>query len=416
MTNATGALLAPVDAGHTSGHSSAPPRDGARVRGPQLRWSALVALGVLLAQLAATVRSPAGAESLSSLRARREAARSRHAQLASQIDVMRASDAQLMSAVQSLIKEVDVQAASVDAARLALRAAMVAADAAGARLSATRGRIAVLRGAVIQRAVSEYVEPASASAFSELVSSRNLDDATRRRQLMSEVDGRSLDVLDELHAARDDLVVEQAELNKAQALASDRRRAAEAHLADLGGALAGKDRLASALHDRITAFQAEADAVAAQDANLSSLIRARQVPVYVFPGGGGSVAGKVSGAGLMWPASGPITSPFGYRWGRLHSGIDIGAPYGAPIRAAKAGHVIFSGQMRGYGNVVVVDHGGGFSTLYAHESSLVAGDGADVAQGQLIGYCGATGDATGPHLHFETRVNATPEDPMRYLP
>src|SRR5205807_4980017 len=120
MPNATGALLAPVDAGHTSGHSSAPPRDGARVRGPQLRWSALVALGVLLAQLAATVRSPAGAESLSSLRARREAARSRHAQLASQIDVMRASDAQLMSAVQSLTKEVDVQAASVDAARLAL--------------------------------------------------------------------------------------------------------------------------------------------------------------------------------------------------------------------------------------------------------------------------------------------------------
>jgi murein DD-endopeptidase MepM/ murein hydrolase activator NlpD len=71
--------------------------------------------------------------------------------------------------------------------------------------------------------------------------------------------------------------------------------------------------------------------------------------------------------------------------------------------------------MRGYGNVVVIDHGGGFSTLYAHESSLVARDGADVGQGQLIGYCGATGDATGPHLHFETRVNSTPEDPMRYL-
>jgi len=154
----------------------------------------------------------------------------------------------------------------------------------------------------------------------------------------------------------------------------------------------------------------------AEDTNLSSLIRAREVPVYVFPGGTGSVAGKVSGAGLIWPASGPITSPFGYRWGRLHSGVDIGAPYGAPIQAAKAGRVIFSGQMRGYGNVIVVDHGGGFSTLYAYESSLVARDGADVAQGQLIGYCGATGDATGPHLHFETRVDSTPQDPMRYLP
>src|SRR2546429_632183 len=181
--------------------------------------------------------------------------------------------------------------------------------------------LAARGGPVTRGPVPGSGEPPSPGAFGGLAPPQTLDAPTRRRQLMSEVNGRSLDVLDQLHAARDDLVVQQAELNQAQALASDRRRAAEAHLADLGGALAAKDRLASALHDRITAFQAEADAVAAQDANLSSLIRAQQVPVYVFPGGGGSVAGKVSGAGLMWPASGPITSPFGYRWGRVHSGI-----------------------------------------------------------------------------------------------
>ena len=160
---------------------------------------------------------------------------------------------------------------------------------------------------------------------------------------------------------------------------------------------------------------AETDSVAAEEADLSSLIRARQTAVYVFPGVSVSVDGKVSGAGLIWPASGPITSPFGPRWGGFHPGIDIGAPYGAPLRAAKAGKVIFSGRMSGYGNVVVVDHGGGFSTLYAHQSSVVASDGVDVAQGQLIGYCGATGNATGPHLHFESRVNGTPQDPMRFL-
>src|SRR5438132_5033478 len=154
MTNPTGALLAPVDDGPASGHSPALPCAALRGGGPRLgRWSVLAALGMVLAQLAATVRTPAGAESLSALRARREAARARHAQLAAQIDVLRASDAQLQSALQTLTKEVDVQAASVDAARLALRAAIVAADEAGARLSATRTRITALRGAVVQRAV-----------------------------------------------------------------------------------------------------------------------------------------------------------------------------------------------------------------------------------------------------------------------
>ena len=123
-----------------------------------------------------------------------------------------------------------------------------------------------------------------------------------------------------------------------------------------------------------------------------------------------------SGAGLIWPANGPITSGFGYRWGRLHAGIDIGVGIGTPIRAAKAGTVIYSSWMSGYGNVIIIDHGGGFSTLYAHQSRLVAGDGQQVAQGQLVGYSGNTGDSTGPHLHFETRVNGNPQNPMQYLP
>ena len=103
------------------------------------------------------------------------------------------------------------------------------------------------------------------------------------------------------------------------------------------------------------------------------------------------------------------------RWGRMHQGIDIGAGTGTPIHAAKAGTVTFAGTMSGYGNVVVITHSGGLSTLYAHQSRIAVSGGA-VSQGQVIGYAGTTGHSTGPHLHFETRIDGTPQNPLRYLP
>ena len=99
----------------------------------------------------------------------------------------------------------------------------------------------------------------------------------------------------------------------------------------------------------------------------------------------------------------------------MHEGIDIGAGSGTPIRAAAAGTVIHAGWLGGYGNLVVIDHGGGVATAYGHQSSIAAGSGAFVAQGQVIGYVGSTGNSTGPHLHFEVRVNGAPQDPLGYL-
>ena len=121
-----------------------------------------------------------------------------------------------------------------------------------------------------------------------------------------------------------------------------------------------------------------------------------------------------SASGLIWPVSGPVVSPFGMRWGRLHAGIDIGVGYGTPIHASASGTVIFAGWMGGYGNFVIVDHGGGLSTGYAHQSSIAVGGGS-VSQGQVIGYVGCTGHCFGPHLHFEVRINGSPVDPLGYL-
>ncbi|MGH2752836.1 MAG: murein hydrolase activator EnvC family protein [Actinomycetota bacterium] len=123
-----------------------------------------------------------------------------------------------------------------------------------------------------------------------------------------------------------------------------------------------------------------------------------------------------SNRGFIWPLNGGITSPYGPRWGRMHTGIDINGYTGQPIVAAKEGRVIMASSYSGYGNTVIVDHGGGYSTLYAHMSSFNTSSGAGIDQGDIIGYVGCTGNCYGDHLHFEVRVNGSPTDPMPYLP
>jgi murein DD-endopeptidase MepM/ murein hydrolase activator NlpD len=118
---------------------------------------------------------------------------------------------------------------------------------------------------------------------------------------------------------------------------------------------------------------------------------------------------------FIWPAKAPITSGFGRRGGRPHEGVDIDAPYGAPIVAAQTGTVTFAGVKNGYGNTTIIDHGHGISTLYAHQSKILVRVGQHVSQGDLIGKVGATGHVTAPHLHYEVHVNGAPRNPMPWL-
>ena len=153
----------------------------------------------------------------------------------------------------------------------------------------------------------------------------------------------------------------------------------------------------------------EAQALEQVSAALGAQIQAAQSASSYSP------PASRSASGFIWPVSGPVTSPFGMRWGRMHTGIDIGVPYGTPIHAAASGQVIYAGWMDGYGNLVFIDHGRGISTGYAHQSSIAVSNGQSVSQGQVIGYVGCTGHCFGPHLHFEVRVNGTPVDPLGYL-
>jgi len=130
---------------------------------------------------------------------------------------------------------------------------------------------------------------------------------------------------------------------------------------------------------------------------------------------------QYTGGVFIWPVTGKITSPFGYRIHpvlkerKLHTGIDIAASSGTPVKAANAGTVIKAGAAGSYGNMVMIDHGGGIVTLYAHNSRIAVSTGTQVQKGQVISYVGSTGRATGPHLHFEVRVNGDYKNPMGWL-
>jgi murein DD-endopeptidase MepM/ murein hydrolase activator NlpD len=137
----------------------------------------------------------------------------------------------------------------------------------------------------------------------------------------------------------------------------------------------------------------------------------------IIPGGRMlSAVSRASYSRFSWPARGEITSRFGYRWGRLHSGVDIAGDYGTAVRAARTGQVSFAGWWGGYGYLVIIEHGQGFATLYGHLDDYFVNNGQPVVAGQLIGNIGNTGNSYGPHLHFEIRVGEQPVNPLEYLP
>jgi murein DD-endopeptidase MepM/ murein hydrolase activator NlpD len=220
------------------------------------------------------------------------------------------------------------------------------------------------------------------------------------------------DARDDVHLARERTKTIRTRVHsetQVVAVRTQQQREAKNQLLASQGSLAGKRKrqkgqLAST-REQEKVLIAEANALAAEDAGIRGQLAAAQGASDTTP----------SSQGLIWPVSGPVTSPFGYRWGRLHAGIDIGVPYGTPIHAAASGTVVLAGWTGGYGNYTCIDHGGGMATCYAHQSSNAVSTGAHVAQGQEIGYVGSTGHSFGAHLHFEVRINGNPVDPLGYL-
>jgi murein DD-endopeptidase MepM/ murein hydrolase activator NlpD len=224
---------------------------------------------------------------------------------------------------------------------------------------------------------------------------------------------------DQIAAVRADVAASEARTAEATRESIDAKAELERQRAAQADAREGRRQLLERVQGDRADLEAETAGLQARSAALAAQIVAAQSGSSgssAPPAPSGSVStGGASSAGLAWPVHGTLTSNFGMRWGRMHEGIDIAGGSGTPIGAAAAGTVIVAGQQSGYGNIVVVDHGNGLSTAYAHLSSISVGVGQSVGQGTVIGGMGTTGHSTGVHLHFEVRVNGAPANPLNYL-
>lgn len=265
-----------------------------------------------------------------------------------------------------------------------------------------------------------------ASSFSDLLDTVDLIDRIGRQdERIAATVKRTAQDLARTRAATERDRADVATETSAVARRTEEQRAARDRLVASRDALMAAQRekratLAAIQGDRAE-FVAQVEVLQAQSAALAAKIVAAQAAAaqsaaaQAAPSNPGEQAPPPSTGGFVWPVSGTVTSGFGPRDGRTHEGIDIAVPSGTPVGAAASGTVIQAGWLGGYGILVVIDHGNGVSTAYAHNSGVAVTVGQRVTQGQVIAYAGSTGNSSGPHVHFEVRVGGSPVDPLGYL-
>lgn len=277
-----------------------------------------------------------------------------------------------------------------------------------AELERTRARLKERNDLLSKRLVDNY-RHGSISYLTVFLGAADFADLLNRGYIVKKVMQRDIDLLDEIkedeQRTKQYTAILEGQEHRRAALEQRHEaltRQAYAQAMDCRQTLGQIQRQRAEL-ERILAAENAASA------QLSAMLRRLQ-----RPSGKGARATTVWHGGLMMPVSGRITSPFGMRFHpilhayRPHTGTDIAAPIGTPIKAAAGGVVILAGWFGAYGNTVVIDHGGGLATMYGHCSSLNVGYGQKVRQGQVIARVGSTGTSTGPHCHFEVQRNSRP--------
>jgi murein DD-endopeptidase MepM/ murein hydrolase activator NlpD len=277
-------------------------------------------------------------------------------------------------------------------------------------LQKTQTRLDDRTGIFGQRLRDIYID-GNVSYLDVLFKATSLDDFLTRFDLLQRIAEQDISLMQQITAMRDQIAQNKQDLVGQQAQLAVVQQQTLAKQATFTASSQQKKQLVSQIQAQMGTLQHNVDEDAAYSEQLTQIIQ--ELTNKNAPSQG---TGR-----FVWPVRGPITSPFGMRINPVthkysgHTGIDIGVPYGTPIAAADGGTVIFASWNVAYGNMTVIDHGGGFSTMYAHQSKQLVAVGDHVTQGQIIGYIGTTGWSTGPHLHFEIRVNGVPVNPMKYL-
>jgi murein DD-endopeptidase MepM/ murein hydrolase activator NlpD len=393
--------------------------------GSHSKLLALVAVAVLLG--AAPAGSDPGSEK-AQVDARIDALREQLAGAAAQEGVLTSQ----LSALTGHIREVEA-AVAAEQSRLAAVEARLAAQRArrqrlDERLQELADRLRILRReehlavARLELRVREIYMADEPDPIAFVIGATSFSDLLDNVELLNRIGRQDDRIATRVRRTRAETAAAEAQTREARTEAlqverevsarAEEQRAARDRLVASRDALTGAQELKRTTLGSIRAGQAhareEVEALETQSAALAAAIRAS----------GSSSEGAPAaspGAVLAWPVAGPVVSGFGPRWGRMHEGIDIAVGSGTPVHASASGTVIHAGWLGGYGLLVVVDHGGGLSTAYAHNSSISVGVGQQVSQGEVLSLSGSTGNSSGPHVHFEVRVNGAAVDPLGYL-
>ena len=269
------------------------------------------------------------------------------------------------------------------------------------------------RTAVYNKRLRNIYEDGQINYLDVLFGAKDFQDFSTRMELLKRVIKFDVGLMDKIKSERQLILVKRQELEDEKATLVSLQQEAAAKRAVVSQRRAERASLLNQAKSERDQADAEYRDLLETSERIEEMIRWIEA--------GGQNVGHGSGT-MMWPYRGEITSPFGWRThpifgdARYHSGLDIAADYGDTVVAADDGVVAFAGWLGGYGNAVIIEHGNGISTLYGHNSQLIVSEGQSVRKGQPISYIGSTGYSTGPHLHFEVRINGQETDPRAYLP
>jgi murein DD-endopeptidase MepM/ murein hydrolase activator NlpD len=377
---------------------------------PRVALTAITALAAAVAVLTLTAGAPAQdlQSQLDSKRAQLEHANAREGVLSSTIQRLGERLDQLRGEVATLRNREAIVQAELNQKEAELKRAKD-------RLAVLRVRLKRSLKVLRERLVAIY-ESSRPDTLTVILNSDGFNDLLSRYEYLKRIQSQDTsiaervrnlrdetkDTVERVRAARNEIAAKRAELART-------RSELESREGDLAVARQ-KDQQALA---QVQGAQQELEGeIGDLEGQIQAQLQAAQSSVPAQPAG--PIQGE-SSSGFIWPVNGPVVSGYGMRWGQLHAGVDIAVPAGTAIRAAGSGTVVLAAYTGGYGNYTCIDHGGGISTCYAHQSSYAVSSGQSVGQGQVIGSVGCTGHCFGDHLHFEVRVNGSPVDPLGYL-